>query len=65
MCRPWIGVIVVPEKINVIQHGGDEERSRPHVPKYVHNFLLTVRAVNWACDLVAEMSLIPINLLAT
>ena len=32
-----------------IQHGGDWERSRPQGPKNVHNFLMTVRPLSWAC----------------
>ena len=42
-------------KINVFQHGGDLETQGP---KNVHNFLMTVRKISWACDLVAEMLLI-------
>ena len=32
-----------------IQHGGDWQRSRPQWPKNVHNFLMTVRPLSWAC----------------
>ena len=41
-----------------IQHGGDWERPRPQARKNFHNFLLTVRTLSWACDLVPEMLLI-------
>ena len=41
-----------------IQHIGDWEWSRLQCPKNVHNFLMTVRKMSWACDLVAEMLLI-------
>ena len=40
-----------------IQHGGDWEQSCHQYPNYVHNFLMTVRAVNWACGHVTEMLL--------
>ena len=50
---------VLPEKINVFQHGGDREQSRPQGLKYVHNFLMTVlKKMRWACNLVAKMLLI-------
>ena len=29
-----------------IQHGGDQERSRPKGPKNAHNFLITVRPLS-------------------
>ena len=41
-----------------IQHGGDWEQSRPQGPKNVHNFLMTVRPLSWACGHGAEMLLI-------
>ena len=41
-----------------IQHGGDWERPRPQARKNFHNFLMTVRTLSWACDLVPEMLLI-------
>ena len=41
-----------------IQHGGEWERSRPQGPKNVHNFLMTVRHLSWACGLGTEMLLI-------
>ena len=41
-----------------IQHGGDWERSRPQGPKNVHNFLMTVRPLSWACGHGTEMLLI-------
>ena len=44
--RSWIAVFVLPEKINVFQHGGDRERSRTQGPKNVHNCLLTVRKMS-------------------
>ena len=40
------------------QHGGDWERSRPQSPKNVHNFLITVRPLSWACGHGTEMLLI-------
>ena len=40
------------------QHGGDWERSRPQGPKNVHNFLITVRPLSWACGHGTEMLLI-------
>ena len=33
-------VFVLPGKINVFQHGGDSERSRPQCPKNAHNLTL-------------------------
>ena len=36
------------------QHGGDWEQSRPQGPKNVHNFLLTVRPLSWACGHVTK-----------
>ena len=56
--RLWIAVFILPEKINVIQHGCDWERSWPEAPKNVHNFLITVQKISSACDLIAEMLLI-------
>ena len=47
-----------PKKINVFQHGGDWERFRSQGLKNVHNFLMTVRKMSWACDIVAKMLLI-------
>ena len=41
-----------------IQHGGDWERSRPQGPKIVHNFLMTVRPLSWACRHGTEMLMI-------
>ena len=41
-----------------IQQGGDWERSRPQGPKNVHNFLMTVRPLSWACEHGTEMLLI-------
>ena len=41
-----------------IQHGGDWERSRPQGPKNVHNFLMNVRPLSWACGHGTEMLLI-------
>ena len=41
-----------------IQHGGDWEWSRPQGQNNVHNFLMIVRKMSWACDIVAEMLLI-------
>ena len=41
-----------------IQHCDDWERSRPQGQKNVHNFLLTVRPLSWACEHGAEMLLI-------
>ena len=41
-----------------IQYGGDCERFRPQGPKNVHNFLLTVRPLSWACGHRTEMLLI-------
>ena len=61
--RPWIAVFVLPEKINVFQHGGDRERCRPQASKNVHNVLITVRKKSSACDLVAEMLLILKNII--
>ena len=55
---PWIAVLITPEKINVFQLGGDWERCRTQGPKNVHNFLITVRKMNWACGHVTEMLLI-------
>ena len=40
-----------------IQHGDDWERSRPQGPKNVHNFLMTVRPLSWACGYGTEMLL--------
>ena len=60
----WIAVFVLPGKSNVFQHGGGWERSRPQGPKNAQNFLMTMRHMSWACDLIAEMVLIFINLLA-
>ena len=40
------------------QDGGDCERSRPQGPKNVHNFLITVRPLSWACWHGTEMLLI-------
>ena len=46
---------VLPEKINVFQHGGDWEQGL----KYVHNILMTVlKKIRWACNRVAKMLLI-------
>ena len=39
-------------------HGGDWERSRPQGSKNVHNFLMTVRPLSWACGHGTEMLLI-------
>ena len=36
--------------------GGDWERSRPQGPKNVHNLLLAVRPLSWACGHGTEMS---------
>ena len=52
-------------KMNVFKHCGDWERSRPQGPKNAHNFLMTVRNIRWACDRVAEILLILINLFST
>ena len=41
-----------------IQHCGDWERSRPQDPKNVHNFLMTLRPLTWACGHGTEMLLI-------
>ena len=41
-----------------IQHSGDWERSRPQGPKHIHNFLMTVRPLSWACGHGTEMLLI-------
>ena len=56
--RPLIAVFILPEKIKVFQHGGDRERYRRQAPKNAHNFLITVRKISPACDLVAKMLLI-------
>ena len=45
-----------------IQHGGDWERSRHQGQKNVHNFLMTVRPLSWACGHETEMLLILKNL---
>ena len=45
-----------------IQHGGDWEWSRPHGPKYVHIFSMTVRPLSWACGHGTELLLILKNL---
>ena len=63
--RPWIAVFVLPLKINGFQHGGDWERSRPQGPKNVHNFLMALRKISWAFDLVAEMLRILKHLFST
>ena len=41
-----------------ILHGGDWERARPQGSKNVHNFLMTVRPLSWACGHGTEMLLI-------
>ena len=41
-----------------IQHGGDWERSWPQGLKNVHNFLMTMRPLSWACGHGTEMLLI-------
>ena len=41
-----------------IQHGRDWERSRSQGQKNAHNFLMTVRPLNWACGYGTEMLLI-------
>ena len=41
------------------------ERSRPQGPKNVHDFLITVRPMNWACGHGTEMLLILKNLFLT
>ena len=48
-----------------IQHGGDWERSRPQGPKNVHNFLMTVRPLSWACGHGTELLLILKKILLT
>ena len=47
--RPWIEA--------KIQHGGGWKRSQPQEPNIVfyNNFLMTVRAVGWACEHINEM----------
>ena len=41
----WVELVVdwfiFPQKINVFQHGGDWERSRPQCLNNVHKFLMT------------------------
>ena len=56
--RPWIVVFVLHVKINVLQHDGDWEHSRPQGLKNVHNLLMTVQKMSWSWDLIAEMLLI-------
>ena len=56
--RSWIAVFLLPEKINVFQHGADWERSRPQGPKNVHNLLMAVRKMNSAYGYVTEMLVI-------
>ena len=41
-----------------IQHGDDCERCRPQGPKNVHNFLMPVRPLSWACGHGIKMLLI-------
>ena len=41
-----------------IQHGRDWERSWPQGSRNVHNFLMTVRPLRWACGIETEMLLI-------
>ena len=53
--RPWMDVSALPRKF---QHGGDWEWSRPHDPKNVHNFLIAVRPLSWACGHGTKMLLI-------
>ena len=48
-------------KINVFQHGGDWERSRVQDLQNVHNYLLALLKINWACHHVAEILLIVIK----
>ena len=55
--KPLIAVFILPEKMKVFQHGGDRERYRPQAPKNALNFLITVRKISPACDLVAKMLL--------
>ena len=51
--RPWIDVFALPEKCNMAVTERDLD------PKVrLHNFVMTVRAVSWACGHVTEMSLI-------
>ena len=54
-CRPlspWIDVFALLEKINM--HVTERDQGL----KNAHNFLMTVRAVSWACMHVTEMLLI-------
>ena len=61
--RPWIVVFVSDGEICVFQNGGDWERSiKPQGLKNAHNFLPTLWQMSWACDHVAGMLLILINL---
>ena len=53
-----LAVTSFSKKINVYQHSGDWERSRPQGQKNVHNLLMPLRKMSWACNLVAEMLLI-------
>ena len=55
--KPLIAVFILPEKMKVFQHGGDRERYRPQAPQNALNFLITVRKISPACDLVAKMLL--------
>ena len=53
--RPWIDAFALPEKINMAVTESDLD---PKVRKMSLTFLMTVRAVSWACGHVTEILLI-------
>ena len=64
-CRPTVSLVVPSQAVDwcicftrKIQQGGDWERTRPQGPINVHNFLVTVRPLSWACRHGTEMLLI-------
>ena len=64
-CRALINRVVLSEAVDLcicitrkIQHGGDWERSRPQGLKNVHDFVMTVRHLSWACGHGTEMLLL-------
>ena len=70
--RQWDSRVVLSEAVDwcicctrKIQQGGDWERSRPHGPKNVRNFLMTVRLLSWACGHGSEILLILKKLFST
>ena len=59
VCQKMLIAMWSASWVNVFQHGGDWERSLSQgYLKNAHNFLLMLRQMNWACDIVAKMLLI-------